>query len=98
MDKLIKRNIKLIQLLYSYNRFVSVSELASAMKLSDKTIKLELEYLSDYLKDNDYGLFLNKQASSYYLERLSVHYIEKLLLNLKKKKFIFSLQNVCFIT
>lgn len=89
MDKIIERNITLIKLLYSYNEFVSVGELAKYMRLSSKTIKVELESISEYLTLNNYGFSLIEQGSNYYLERNSVNYLDRLLLNINKNSTYF---------
>ncbi|MDZ5760712.1 helix-turn-helix domain-containing protein [Carnobacterium maltaromaticum] len=89
MDKNIERTIKLIQFLYSYNKFVSAEELAGFIGLSSKTIKLELENISEYLKANDFGLYVTKQNSNYYLERNPIHYLGSLIFNLNQKSTYF---------
>lgn len=96
MDKIIERNITLIKLLYSYNEFVSVGELVKYMGLSSKTIKAELESISEYLRLNNYGFFLIEQESNYYLERKSVNYLDHLLLNINKNSTYFFITSHLF--
>ncbi|MGO2962847.1 MAG: helix-turn-helix domain-containing protein [Carnobacterium maltaromaticum] len=89
MDKIIERNIKLIKLLYSYDEFVSVGILAKYMGLSTKTLKIELERIGDYLSINNFGFLIKKHESTYYLERKSVHFLDRLVLDINKSSTYF---------
>lgn len=89
MDKIIERNITLIKLIYSYDEFVSVGTLAKYMGLSNKTVKVELENIREYLLKNDCGFFIEKQKSTYYLKRKTVHFLDRLVLDINKSSTYF---------
>lgn len=83
IDKLIKRKINLLDLLYSSNG-VTMQEIQLKLNLSIKTIKSELK---DLFVDSPYShdeILIKKIENKYYLVQEEKVNIEKVKMNFKK--------------
>ncbi|WP_317945321.1 helix-turn-helix domain-containing protein [Carnobacterium maltaromaticum] len=96
MDKIINRKIKIIQLLYSYKSSIEVEEIAKLMRLTKKTIRIELIDLANYLKSNDYGIRIVNSRNKVFIERDIVMKLDELTFSLQKESIFFFFTNALF--
>lgn len=89
LDSKENRRLKLIKLLYS-NKGYTVSELAKELEISSKTVRMEIDELSEYLIKWDHKIRLIKIDSSWIIKKNMKFNLELIFSDIKRSSFQFA--------